>query len=50
MALMEDVDTIATGYSVVFVVTQLWVQVILLGIAIAVTIHLAKIKTFSAID
>lgn len=34
------------GYAVAFAVSNAWVQVILLGIAVAVTIHLVKIKTF----
>ena len=33
-------------YSVWFVVSQSWIKVILLGIAVAVTIHLIKIRTF----
>lgn len=33
-------------YSILFVVPLWWVQVILLGIAVAVTIHLITIKTF----
>ncbi len=33
------------GYAVFFVITQWWVKLILLGIAIGVTIHLFKIKT-----
>lgn len=34
------------SYSIWFVVSQWWVQLILLGIAVSVTIHLVRMKTF----
>lgn len=34
------------SYSIWFVVSQWWVQLLLLGIAVAVTIHLVRMKTF----
>ncbi len=34
------------SYSIWFVVSQWWVQLILLGIAVSVTIHLIRMKTF----
>ncbi len=34
------------SYSIWFVVSQGWVQLLLLGIALAVTIHLVRMKTF----
>jgi len=34
------------GYSALFVVSLWWVQLILAGIALGVTIHLVRIKTF----
>lgn len=34
------------GYSVWFIVSSLWVRLILLAIAIGVTIHLLRIKTY----
>ena len=35
------------GFTTVLVVSQWWLRVILLGIAVGVTIHLMKIKTYS---
>lgn len=36
------------GYSAWFVVSSWWVKLILLGIAVAVTIHLTSLKTFKS--
>jgi len=37
---------LAIGYSVIFAVTLLWLKALLLMIAIGVTWHLIKIKTY----
>ncbi|NTU75609.1 MAG: DUF454 domain-containing protein [Anaerolineaceae bacterium] len=37
---------ITIGYATLFVSTLWWVKIILIGIAVGVTIHLIKIKTF----
>ena len=34
------------GYAALFVLPQWWLKLILLGVAVGVTIHLARIKTF----
>lgn len=37
---------LSIGYSAIFVVSRWWVKLILLGIAVGVTFHLIRIKTF----
>lgn len=37
------------GYAALFAVSQFWAQIILFGIALTVTIHLLRVKTFKPV-